>query len=202
MRKTVRFALLLSFAALLVCGASLADDKKADAVDEKALMEAMIKAGTPGEHHKRLGALAGSWDVTVKMWMDPSKDPTESKATSESKLIMGGRFLEEKVTGDFGDMKFHGQGLTGYDNLQKKYTSAWIDNMGTGIETSTGSYDADTKTFTYHGEKIDALTGKKLKTKSAIHLIDKDKYEIDMYKVIGDKDVKEIHIDAVRKAAK
>jgi hypothetical protein len=201
-RKTVTFIVMLSLAALLAGGSSPADDKKGGAPDEKALIEAAIKAGTPGEPHKRLEALAGSWDGATKMWLDSSKAPVESKGTSESKMIMGGRYLEEKVSGEFGGMKFQGQGITGYDNLQKKYTLVWIDNMGTGIWTATGSYDADKKTFTYQGEEIDPLSGKKFKNKYVLHLIDKDKYETEMFKEVDGKDVKVMQITYKRKAEK
>jgi hypothetical protein len=198
--KTVKFGLLLGLAALLAGSASVADDKKAGPPDEKAAIEAMMKAAMPGEPHKRLEALAGSWDATVKMWMDPAQPATESKATAESKMLMDGRYLEENVTGEFGGMKFLGRGTTGYDNLQKKYVFAWIDNMGTGISTASGTYDPDKKAVTYNGEEIDPLSGQKMKTKMVIHFIDKDKYESDMYKVVGDKDVQVMHIAYTRKA--
>ncbi len=202
MRKITVFTLLQTLTALLACGASLAMDKKADKPDEKAATEAMMKAAQPGEAHKALADLAGSWEASIKMWMDPDKPPTESKATVESKLIMGGRYLEEKVSGEFAGMKFEGQNVTAYDNLKKKYTSAWIDNMGTGIANATGSYDAGKKTYTFLGEETDPLSGKVAKTKMVTHVIDKDHYEVDTYRVAGDKDVKVMHIDATRKSAK
>jgi hypothetical protein len=197
-RKTVAFIALLAAVALLSGGRSPADDKKG-APDEKAAMEAMMKAAQPGEPHKGLAALAGSWEQTLKMWMDPSKPPTESKGTCESKMILGDRYLEDKVTSEFGGMKFLGQGLTAYDNLKKKYSFTWIDNMGTGVSTATGSYDAGKKTYTYQGEETDPISGKAYKTKMVTHVIDKDKYEMDMYRMEGDKEVKVMHIDAVRK---
>ncbi|HEX5270142.1 MAG TPA: DUF1579 domain-containing protein [Gemmataceae bacterium] len=202
MRKFATLTLLLSLAALLAGGASLAEDKKKDAPDEKAAMEAMMKAAMPGEPHRALASLAGSWEQTIKMWMDPSKPPTESKSTSESKMIMEGRYLEDKITGEFGGMKFLGQSVTGYDNLKKKYTFTWIDNFGTGISTASGTYDPDKKTYTYLGEETDPLSGKTMKTKMVTHVTDKDHYEMDMYHVAGDKDVKAMHIDCVRKGAK
>lgn len=201
MTKIARLAALLGLVAAMVGAVSWADDKKAP-LDEKAAMEAMMKAAQPGEQHKLLAAMAGSWDVKVKMWMDPSKPPDESKGTSTMKMIMGGRYLQENVVGEFGGMKFEGQSVTAYDNLQKKYKSSWIDNMGTGIMAQEGSYDAGKKTFTYEGEEIDPLTGKKSKMKTATHVIDKDKFEVDMFKVEGGKDIKVMHLDYARQAAK
>jgi hypothetical protein len=197
MRRTT-LALLLGAGALLTGGAFAADDKKG-APDEKALLEALQKAATPGEHHKALEPLAGSWTATVKMWLDPSKPPTESKATSEAKWIMGGRYLEEKVTGEFGGMPFHGQSITGYDNLKKKYVSVWVDNLGTGLSFSSGSYDPDKKTLTFHREETDPASGQKVKTKDVMRLTDNDKHEIESYRLTDDKEVKVMHIVYTRK---
>jgi hypothetical protein len=200
MRKTVTLTVMLGLAVLLAGRPSPAEDKKKGAPDEKAQIEAMIKAATPGPQHKALEALAGSWDVKLTMWMDPSKPPTESTATAETKMILGGRYLEEKVKGEFAGMEFLGQSVTGYDNLRKKFTSTWIDNFGTGISASSGTYDADKKTFTYKGEEVEPLDGNKVQTKSVVHVIDKDNYEVDMFRVVGDKEVKVMHLDCKRKA--
>jgi hypothetical protein len=131
------FALAIAIGILAQLGSTtLAQEKKAGPPDEKAMMEAMAKAATPGEPHKKLNALEGSWECTVKFWMEPGKPPSESKATSENKWILGGRYLEEKVVGEFGGMKFEGLGIVGYDNVQKRFHSTWFDNFGTGVETA------------------------------------------------------------------
>jgi hypothetical protein len=94
MRRIATLPLLLGLAALLAGGMSPAGDKKkGEAPDEKAIAEAIMKAAEPGEPHKKLEALAGSWEGALKMWLDPSKSPAESKGTSESKMILGGRYL-------------------------------------------------------------------------------------------------------------
>src|ERR1041384_8127485 len=68
-----------------------APEKKAAAapIDQKAAMEAMQKAATPGEAHKKLEAMIGTFDAKVKIWMDPSKPPEESTSTSESTWVLG-----------------------------------------------------------------------------------------------------------------
>ncbi len=191
MRKIATFAVLVTLAA----GPLWADDKKPD---PKAAEEAMMKAGTPGENHKRLDFLAGSWDTTVKFWMEPGKPPMESKATCQMKWILDGRFVEQKFEGDFGGMKFHGLGLVGYDNLQKKYTAAWVDNMTTSILTMAGKYDADKKTFTFHGEEIDPVNGQKMKTKSVQRIVDENKYNEEFFREVDGKDVKVMEITYTR----
>ncbi len=199
MRRIILFAALLCATGLLVGQAGRADDKKKDAPDEKAIIEAMMKAGTPGDAHKKLEPTVGSWELAVKMWMEPSKPANESKGNSERKWILGGRFVEEKVTGEFGEMKFEGGGVMGYDNLKKKYTGAWIDNMSTGLIVSEGNYDADKKTFTFHSEMPDVVTGKTKKSKDVLTIVDKDKMELNSYTEMGGKEVKMMQIIYTRK---
>jgi hypothetical protein len=199
MRRIILFATLLCAAGLFAGQAGRADDKKKDAPDEKAMMEAMMKAGTPGDAHKKLDSTVGSWDIVVKMWMDPSKPAEETKATAERKWILGGRYVKEEVAGEFGGMKFEGAGVTGYDNLKKKYTGAWIDNMSTGLIVSEGSYDAKKNTFTFTSELPDFLTGKTVKGKDVLTIVDKDKLELNAYREMGGKEVKSMQIIYTRK---
>ena len=43
-------------------------------------------------------------------------------------------------------MPFQGMSTMAYDNGKKTFMSTWIDNMGTGILETEGTYDAGTKT--------------------------------------------------------
>ncbi len=119
--------------------------------DHDAMMEKWKEFATPNENHQVLGALVGDWDYTIKWWMSPDAKPEISKGTSEVEWIMGGRFIQHEVEGTSMGQPFEGLGVTGYDNEKKQYQSTWIDNMGTGIMTASGSYDAKTKTITDQG---------------------------------------------------
>ena len=109
------------------------------------MMAAYAKYATPGPQHKMLDPLVGSWDCTAQMWNDPSAAPTESKATCETKWVLGGRFTQDDVTGDMGGMPFHGMGINGYDNIKKEFVSFWIDEMSTSFMITTGQSDASGK---------------------------------------------------------
>src|SRR5262245_9972981 len=172
-RALLVFGLLL---ALSLPGA--ADDKKDKPKSglDPAAIEAMMKAGTPGPEHKRLEALVGSWGCVVRMYMDPSAPPSEMKGKATRKWILDGRFLQADTEGEFGGMPFRGFGLTGYDNLQKKYTTMWADNMSTAIMTSLGTCDAAGKTFTYVGEMIDPVSMQRVKNKDVIRVEGTDKH--------------------------
>jgi hypothetical protein len=180
--------------------AAAEDKKKPDSPpDPAAAMEAMMKAATPGEMHKKLEPLAGSFDFVMKFWMDPSKPPVESKGTSEAKWVMGNRYLRQEVKGDFGGSEFHGVGVMGYDNLKKKYVYAWIDNMGTGIATATGEMDKTSKVLTFSGEEIDPLSGKALKSREVSTLNDDGTYKSEFYKLVGGKELKVMEINYTKK---
>ena len=107
----------------------------------------------------------------VKAYFDPTKGPEESTGTMERKLIMGGRFLQEKYEGKAMGQPFFGMGIMGYDKLKKKYTAVWIDTMTTSIMHSLGTYDAEKKTFTYVSDDLDPYTGKKMKTRDVLKIV-------------------------------
>ncbi|MEY2488207.1 MAG: hypothetical protein QOC70_149 [Verrucomicrobiota bacterium] len=148
------------------------------------MMKQMMELSKPGENHKLLASLAGTWTYTVKMWMnpDPKAPPMTSAGVGVRKPIMDGRYFDFEVTGKMkmpgadGKMKdteFKGMSLEGYDNVKKKFVSTWCDNMGTGIFMSEGTYDAASKTFTYTGES-EMIPGTKTKIREVIKVVDND----------------------------
>ena len=147
--------------------------------DEKAMMEMMAKAATPGEHHKKLEPLVGKFDAKVTSWTDPSKPPLQSTATCERKWVLGGRYVEEQFSGTFMEQPFNGIGYTGYDNVGKKYVSIWMDSMSTGIMdmkgTLTGNAIAET------GSMVDPMSGKPMNLKSKMTVTDKDHHTFEMW---------------------
>src|SRR5258707_1508145 len=71
------------------------------------------------------------------------------------------------------EMEFKGMAVEGYDNVKKKFVSSWIDNMGTGIMNSEGTYDEASKTLTYTAE-YEPMPGMKTKVRQTLKLADKD----------------------------
>jgi hypothetical protein len=208
-------AVLLSGAIALPLFAQDKDATKKDAnkaasqPSEADMMAMMLELGKPGENHKLLEGMVGSWTYTMKMWMtpDPNTPPTESSGTTVSRSLMGGRyFLSEhngkmKMPGPDGkltEVDFSGMGIEGYDNVQKKFVSSWIDNMSTSITRSEGSYDAATKTLTYHAE-FEMMPGMKTKVRQVIKITDKDHHTFEWYENQGGKEVRTMEITYTRK---
>ena len=178
----MRIKLSLALALLMVCTAAVADhhDEKKKPQMDPAMMEAMTKAATPGEPHKMLQGMVGTWDAKVTMWMMPGADPMTSTATAVNKSIMGGRYIEQRMTGNFMGMPFEGIGYSGYDNVKKEYFGTWMDNMSTGfmVSTSTGG---DEKTMTYKGSMPDPMTGKDAPFEQKVTIIDNDHSIFEMW---------------------
>lgn len=153
----------------------------APAMDEKAAMEAMMKAATPGEPHKQLAAMAGTWDTSVKMWMKPGDPPQESTGTTERKMVLGDRYLSETFDGTFMGQPFSGTGMTGYDNVTKKYVGTWADTMSTGMMLSTGMMDKGGKSITSKSTMSDPMTGKTTTAKIKMSMTDADHQTMEMW---------------------
>jgi hypothetical protein len=200
-RSTFGLALATGLAVGAVAFAADQEKKKAAAPpDEKAAMEAMQKAATPGEAHKKLEAVVGTFDTKVKTWMDPSKPPEESTGTSENTWVLGNRYVQMKYQGTMMGQPFSGMGYQGYDNVTKKYVGTWMDTMGTGIMTTTGQADKSGKTMTMTGSAADPVSGKMMKLTEKMTVTDNDHHSFEMWAPGPDgKPVKMMEIEYTRK---
>ena len=169
--------------------------------EQKAMMDKMTKAATPGAQHAMLSKMAGEWTATVKFQMDPSQPWQESAGTSVVTSLMDGRYIQESNTSTMMGMPFSGMGITGFDNVLGKYVSTWIDNMGTGIMTSTGTADPSGKVINWNGTMSDPVTGKASKARMISTVIDDNHHTFEMYSVPpgAKKEAKTMTIDYVRK---
>jgi hypothetical protein len=147
---------------------------------DPAMMEAMMKAATPGAEHKMLDGMVGTWNTKLTMWMMPGADPISGEGISESKWIFGGRYVEQRFKGSMMGMPFEGLGHTGYDNVKKQYFGTWMDSMGTGIMVSTGKMGADGK-MTFIGTMADPMTGEDAPLEQRITVIDADHSKFEMW---------------------
>lgn len=146
------------------------------------MMKKAAELGTPGEAHKVLGELVGSWSAEVKVWMAPDAPPAVSNGNSEVAWILGKRFVEEKFSGEAMGKPFEGMGITGYNNLKKQYVHVWLDDMHTSIFTSTGETSDGGKTITFSGRVDCPVTGDKdVPMKQVLRFIDADTHILEMY---------------------
>jgi hypothetical protein len=185
---------------MLTVSPALAKDKKGGKpMDQEAMMELWKQLGTPGEPHKLFATLAGSWTTTTKEWMEPGKPPMESSGTAEMKMLLDGRFLYQEFNGQMMGQPFNGIGIDAYDNMTKKYVTAWMDSMGTGIFLMEGTASADGKTITLRGSHPEPGGGK-MTHRAVWKIIDANTQTFDMYGAHhGQKEMKVLEISYQRK---
>jgi len=149
------------------------------------MMKAWQEYMTPGAMHDLLAKSVGEWNTEIKSWMDPNMPPTVTEGKSVCESILGGRYFKSTETSNFMGMPFEGLSLSGYDNATKKFFNVWVDNMGTGVLNTEGSYDEATKTLTYTGTGM-SFTGE-YKVRETLKYIDDNTSMFEMYMEEGGK---------------
>lgn len=141
----------------------------------------MMAAMTPGEEHTMLASQVGDWKEEITIWMYEGAEPVTNFANVKIEMILGGRFQQSFHYGDFMGMPFEGVGVTGYDNVSKKYHSTWMDNMSTGIMYSSGNMNVKTKSIEFLGEQADPITGKTMKIREILTWVSEGEMHMEMY---------------------
>ena len=159
------------------------DTPKVDrAAQQKAAMDAMARAATPGEAHKKLSAMAGTFDTKIKMWMEPGAPPAESSGKAVNEWVLGGRFLQQRFDGTVMNMPFSGIGYTGYDNVRHMYVGTWMDNMSTAFMTSSGNGPEGTgTTWSFNALGVDPMSSETVSYEEKITVVDNDHHVFEMY---------------------
>ena len=171
---------LICLCMVMTTGPVLAKEKKPGQMDHQAMMDTYKKLATPGEPHKQLASLAGSWTTNTKSWMEPNKPPMESMGACEDKVLLDGRYLQQECTGEMMGQPFTGIGVQGYNNFTKKYVATWMDSMGTGIFVMEGTASADGKTITLKGSHPDPFEGV-MKHRAVWKFLDANTHTFEMY---------------------
>ena len=170
-------------------------------------MTRAIELSKPGEHHKWLARLAGTWEFTGKHFSDdPNEKPIEFKGSLVRKPIWAGRYFLTETTGeklrmpwsDGKEVPYKDMSVEGYDNVKRKFVRAMIDNhWDTGILAFEGSYDASTETVTYNGE-LEPSPGMRTRTRMLLRILDHDHYREEGYEDHDGREVKVTELDYKR----
>ena len=170
--------------------------------EDKAMMDAWMKAATPGDAHHKLAALEGTWDAKVMMYNEPGAPPELATATTTGTMILGGRFLQTRIENGAMTMgiPYAGVGLTGYDNLKKEYVEAWVDTAGTSITLYEGNVDPATGVLKFTGTEPNLMGGKPLETRHTVTFKDANHYVVEGWEPGPDgKMTKVLEIDYTRR---
>ncbi len=176
--KTIFFVAVLS---LFISQPKIIAQDKMGASSENEMMKAWEAYATPGKIHEILASDNGSWTEEMVIYTKAGDDkPMKATLTSESKMVLGGRYQQTVHKGSVMGMPFEGTGFVGYDNASKKIVSIWMDNMGTGIMHLSGEYDGS-PTMTLKGEVIDPLTGKAKSVRETFTIVDENTRKMEMF---------------------
>lgn len=162
--------------------------------DQKAWMEYM----TPGPMHEMMAGSIGEWKSKNTFWMDPAGEPMVSEGTVIFEMIMDGRYMKSTHKGTVMGMPFTGMFLQAYDNATKEFIAIWIDNLGTGMSVSKGTYDEGTKTLNSTGTMVDPMSGKELSYRQTVQLIDDNHQVMEMFMQADGKEFKNMVVELTK----
>lgn len=198
--RALKFFIITFCLALLPFTIFATDQHDKQDIDPQAMMEHYMKLAIPGAPHKLFTSLAGSWTTQTKEWMDPDSPPIESTGSVEMQMLLGGRFLHQEYNGQMHGQPYTGISINGYDNVLKRYVSAWMSTMGTGIFMMEGTSSADGKTITFEGKHAEPGGGY-MTHRAVWKIINDDHQEFVMYGAHhGEEEMKMLEIIYTRKS--
>jgi hypothetical protein len=183
LRSTLTSGALIAATALITAAVVSQDPPEQGHGMSDEMMQRWMKYAAPGEHHKQLERMVGTWDQTVRFWHGPGEEPTgTSPGTAEYALLMGGRFLKGDYRGTFADMPFEGMDIIGYDNFRQEYVSIWLDNMSTAFMITRGRFDAETNAMQLSGVMDDVMIEKRnMPVRTTTRFVDADTVIFEMF---------------------
>lgn len=195
-RRLLFLGLCLVISASFVSSGIMQEAKQED----QKMMEAYMKMMEVTENHAFLKNLAGEWDVKTTVWMKPGAEPSITQNEAKAELIFGGRFLRVNFKGTMFGQPFEGLQIVGYDNLQKKYISFWIDSSSTAFYLTKGTRDKAKNRIEETGLWPDPMTGENMKVRMTTTLVSKDEFVFEMYMILPDgKEFKSMENRSTRK---
>jgi hypothetical protein len=127
--------------------------------DPKAMMERWQKACEVKPQHKRLGALVGKWDVTMRMWMaGPGLKPAESKGSSEIKWLVENKWVQGSTSFTMMGMPITTTMILGYDGYKQRYVASYVDSFQTDLRTASGIFTKEDKDLVLWGFMDEPMT--------------------------------------------
>lgn len=188
------YSLVTAAAVLLAVACNNADNKtttkdsanttsatkgKRPSMDE--MNKACMEYGTPGNMHALLAKESGKWDVEYTFWMMPDSPASKTKGECEMNMLFDKYQQSTYKSPDFGGMPFEGRGTVAYDNAEKVFVSTWLDNMGSGIMISKGTWDSATKTITFKGTFTEPVEKKETPFREVWTIVDDNTRKMEMY---------------------
>jgi len=145
--------------AVLALGGSMPEQTPAEQVTMEQVMARMKEAAQLGPHHKALARYLGNWDVEIAVVM-PGAPTQRSKGTAVYSWAIDGRWLTQRITGQFMGAPYEGFALIGFDNYAKNHVAVAVSSMDTAMIMTRGLVvDPAHKVRTLYGTLDEYTTG-------------------------------------------
>lgn len=105
--------------------------------------------------HAVLTGLAGKFTTKVHVYTGPFARMFDTEGTAEGKLLMGGAFVQFTHAEKRMKQPFEAMTIYGFDQANRKYTAASVDNTSTALVNLIGTYDAEKKQLVMSGRFMD-----------------------------------------------
>lgn len=123
-------------------------------------LPASTRLALPGEKHAWLEPLVGEWQVEMRVFPGPGAEPIVSRdLTATRELILGGRYLQETLTGTFGGNPSNRLAILGYNNLDGRFELTTFDTFEPGQMVYLGRDEPTAAGFSVEGESTEAGFG-------------------------------------------
>ena len=112
----------------------------------------------PGEAHRKLEKLVGSWSGSEKIYPSPfDKDGGTATARIENRAALGGFIVVQDYEQQRnGRVNYSGHGVFWYDATANQYCMTWFDSMGFPPSVYRGKFDGDV--LTLHNSEPQAMS--------------------------------------------
>lgn len=141
----------------------------------------------PSEVHALLATYTGDFTMEISMYTGNGKAPSLVIVESENAMLLGGRFLEMNQHGTMMGMDYQAIMTMGYNNTDRQFAFTTLTNMGTGILSLYGDWDANTKTATLYGHMINPVSKEKIIVRQTIAFTDANTILIESYDQEGEQ---------------
>ena len=101
------------------------------------------EAGNPDAMRGKVGWLAGTWDVTMKMVAEPKNQQVEVKGTQTYTEILNGHFVEVDFQAQGPQGPIAGHGIIGWDRAGRVYRYWSFNDLGESAEFEGNWEDGD-----------------------------------------------------------
>ena len=141
----------------------------------------------PGEHHRHLKQMAGTWDVKSKFHTIPGQ-VVEMNGMEVAIMQPGGFWLISDFTGKIMNMPFHGHAVMGYEAHKKRHIGTWVDSFGSVLVTTMGTCSRNGKVTTMIGKGYDPMQKREITYKQVYRIKDANNRTYHMYDVQGENE--------------